>query len=205
MSPCIEAGAIGIEVEELSARIIVARAEWKRQQDEEYPTISEPPQGLYDQKQLNRFLKADNAIVSAVSRVLTDLGIQNFQLEKDFGFAKRNRGNKGVSYKLKFRDGEKEEELTDNQGYKQISFHYDPGGRVTHESLYLHITELVVPKKKLYTGSLTLHEAQALLKSPDATEYTQTNVGIFDITEENVSGLLVIGLAAPIEVRPKSS
>lgn len=121
------------EIETYRSQIEIARAEEERRVSGKYPKISELPQGALNKLQLERWQRAKPIISQAVKELLADLGIVNFQLEKDFSNVKRNNASKRVDFALKFRDGVKEE-WKENNLYQVVIFWYDPGGRFTQNN-----------------------------------------------------------------------
>ena len=110
MSPQIEAGRSGIAVEELRERIDTARDRSHREYIEQHPPIAELPAGIYDTRQRERYIKVDNNILSSVSKVMAELGINNFHLVRDFRRASQYPKDKHMSYQIRYRRGEKEED-----------------------------------------------------------------------------------------------
>ena len=190
---------MSIEVEKLASKIEVARMEARKKFEKLSPPVTELPDGLYDEKQFGRYRRADTLIHESVEKVFKEIGINSFEMVRDFSRLIKHPSNKGVSYLLKFSASAGVEFEKDD--HKVIKFRYDPGGRFNNESLHMR-GFFVAPHKKRYSGWFNLKDVISYSNSTEANEYVYSQVGTFDITSEDIANMVRIGLSGARTIKP---
>lgn len=155
-----------------------------------------PPDGVYSDKEIARLAEVHSLISSTAQRVMENLGIGNFSLERTFNKPKGRFSpkDKTVYYELKF------EEPVSDASSEVVSynarFSYTPRGHFSQGGIHANYVPLAVPRGWAKELSIDIDEAMSFVEDPNATYGTITHLR-GPATKENIEGLLQLLLARP--------
>lgn len=181
------------EIEQVRARI--AR-ELRRKEDarrQQLKVITQLPDGFYNPKQTERFLKVDALFTETLRNFMRELGVGSYNLQKAtdwrefyylLGFTERRSAEKDY--------------VENNKQTAQILYLPKPASLISSaEGLRLRYSITILTPPGRCPSSVSPQEVLKLSRLPEASEVHYPYIGLHDITKEGIEDLLTLIVSDP--------